>query len=222
MRPKLTRGQLVIILVCLTPLYALVGLDAYQRHQGPSTRGTGYVLTHDMSAGAAITPADIAPIPLTYAPSDFTYLTSPPVDGIVAWALRAGTLLSANDLLPPSAAIAEVTIQATNPPPLSVGSLIDIYVATAGDYRRVGAHVPVVDVSPLTIQVPAAQTAAWLALGDSHLTLLVSRTTNTSGGGAVVIDACTALSELSGQPCRGAVASTAATTGATAAPSGVP
>jgi hypothetical protein len=202
-RLKLTRAQLVTILVCLTPLYALIALDAYWHHQGAPTRGTGYVLTHDIAAGATLTQDDMAPLPLTYTPSDFSYLTAMPVDAIVARPLHSGTLLSSDDLLPPSSTVAEVTIQATNPPPLDAGSLIDVYVATGSDYRRVGAHVPVTATNPLTIQVPARDTAAWLALSNSHLTMLVSRTSDISSGGSSVIDACAALAQLSGAPCQG-------------------
>lgn len=210
MRLRLTRAQLLTILGCLTPLYVLIGLDAYAHHQGPPTRGTGYVLTRDVGAGAALAAGDMAPLPLTYSSSDFNYLTTAPVDSIAARALHAGTLLSADDLLPLGVTVAEVTIQATNPPPLVAGDLVDVYVATGADYRRVGAHIPVMADTPLTIQVPARDTAAWLALSNSHLAVLVSKTSDTSNGGSSVIDACAALAQLSGAPCQSAPSGTVA------------
>jgi hypothetical protein len=203
-RLKLTRAQLATIAVCLTPLYALIAVDAYVHHQAPPTRGTGYVLTHDVTAGVALARDDIAPFPLTYSPSDFNYLSSAPTNGIVARPMHAGTLLTSDDVLPPNSTVAEVTIQATNPPPLTAGSLVDIYVATGSDYRRVGAHVPVTSSNPLTIQVPARETAAWLALSNSHLTMLVSRTSDTASSGTSITDACAALAQLSGTPCQAA------------------
>jgi hypothetical protein len=210
MRLRLTRAQLLTMVGCLTPLYVLIGLDAYAHHQGPPTRGRGYVLIHDVGAGAALAPQDVAPVPMTYSTSDFNYLTNAPVDGIAARALHAGTLLSADDLLPPGGTVADVTIQATNPPPLVAGDLVDVYVATGADYRRVGAHIPVMADTPLTIQVPARDTAAWLALSNSHLTMLVSKTSDTSSGGSSVIDPCAALAQLSGAPCQSAPSGAAA------------
>lgn len=204
MRLKLTRAQLVTIAVCLAPLYALIAVDAYVHHQAPPTRGTGYVLTHDVAAGATLGRDDIAPFPLSYSPNDFNYVTSAPTNGIVARPMHAGTLLASDDVLPPNSTVAEVTIQATNPPPLSPGSLIDIYVATGSDYRRVGAHLPVTASNPLTIQVPARETASWLALSNSHLTMLVSRTSDTASSGTSITDACAALAQLSGTPCQAA------------------
>ena len=204
MRLKLTRAQLITIAVCLVPLYALIAVDAYVHHQAPPTRGTGYVLTHDVAAGAALARDDIAPFPLSYTPSDFNYLTAVPMNEIVTRPLHAGTLLTADDVSAPNSTVAEVTIQATNPPPLTAGSLIDVYVATGSDYRRVGAHVPVTAANPLTIQVPAQQTASWLALSNSHLTMLVSRTSDTASSGTSITDACAALAQLSGTPCQAA------------------
>lgn len=203
MRLRMTRGQVVTILACLIPLYALVAVDAWQRHQGPATRGTGYVLSRDVAAGTVLTGSDLDAIPLTYSTSDFAYLTEPPLHAIVGKPLHQGTLLSQDDLLPTGAGVAEVTIQAVNPPPLTPGALIDVYLQTAADFRRVGAHLPVVATSPLTIQVPTRDAAAWLALSASHLPMLVSVTTDTSASGPDSVDTCTAISELSAEPCAG-------------------
>ena len=198
---RLTRGQVAAILTCLVPLYALVAWDAWERHAGPPTRGTGWVLTHDVPAGARIGSGDLAPLPLTYGADSFAYLTDAPVDRVAGVALHHGVLLAPDDVLPETAATAEVAIQVSAPPPLSVGALIDVYIATGSDFRRVGAHVPVVAVSPLTIRVPARDAAAWLALSAGHQQLLVAVTGDVTATGVSVIEPCAAIAQLSGAPC---------------------
>ena len=198
----MTRSRLAIVVVANAIVVGLLIALLLVAVHGPPIVGKGYVLTTDLGAGTAITSSDYSSISLTYATSDFDYLTSPPNNAVSAHPLHKGTLLGNDDILPASAANSLVAITVTNPPPLTPGqSLINVYLSSNGTLEQIGAHMPVVSTGPLTIQVPAKDAEAWLVIANSKVQLLATSTTDTASQGAGTISLCAAQTQLTGQAC---------------------
>jgi hypothetical protein len=219
---KRPSGRQVVLFLCTTvPCCALLGILIFLSRNGPPILGTGYVLQQDLAAGEVIQPQDVATKSLTYGQSDFGYLETSPVGDVASHPLNDGDLLTADDLLPVTAGIAQVAVTVSDAPALAAGETIDIYAQNAVSLVEVGAHIAVVGTSPLTIQVPAKDAPAWLALSADHLSLVALVTTDTASHGGTQIDVCQAYEQLSGSACPAGTGSALAPTPATS-PSATP
>jgi hypothetical protein len=201
-RPRLAPWQWLVILVVALPLLTVLLLLLRAATQGPQTLGTGFVLDHDVPAGYSLQAADYKPMALTYAPSAFAYLTSDPAGRIVAKPLHMNTLLSPDDLLPVGAHMTRVAINLTNPPPIAPTDQIDLWVVFGNSEVRVGEHIAVDGVGPLTIKVPSGDAGYWLSLVQSKLPMYADVTTDTSDTQQQQqVNVCAALKKLGGVDC---------------------
>ncbi len=200
-RVRLAPWQWVVILAVVLPVLAGMGFLIHLGLQGSPTLGTGFVLAHDVPAGHALHAGDYTPLGLSDSPSMVGYLTSDPSGRVAAIPLHANTLLSDDELLPAGATMDDVAINLTNPPPITPGQRIDLLIGYGNAQVRVGAHVTVDSVDPVTIKVPSTDAPYWISLVQSKLPLYAVVTGSTAETGPTTVDLCSALKRLGGVTC---------------------
>jgi hypothetical protein len=114
------------------------------------------------------------------ADSEFNYESAGPAQYPARYArdLQAQDILRVDDLTATAESV-EVSLTLQDPPPLSAGDTIDVFASVAGGRQaRIGHAVPVVALtgSSVDVTVPAADEAAWVAVGSSSTSLHAVRT----------------------------------------------
>jgi hypothetical protein len=198
-RPYLAAWQWFLILGVALLMAGLLVLDIHARlTQGAPTVGTGFVVTHDMPAGYALQSGDYKAMPLTYATSTIAYLTTAPSGRVTAVPLHANTLLADTELLPAGVTMDDVAIHLTDPPPIAAGQQIDLLLNYGNSQIRIGEHIPVDGVDPVTIRVPHDDAPYWISLVQSKLPMYAVVTTDTTDTKPITVDLCAALKKLGG------------------------
>lgn len=203
-RIRLAPWQWLVILAVTVPVLSGMGFLIHLALQGTPTLGTGFVLAHDVPAGYALHAGDYRSIGLSDSPSSVGYLTSDPWGRIAAIPLHANTLLSDDELLPTGATMDDVAINLTNPPPITAGQRIDLLIGYGNSQVRVGAHVTVDSVDPVTIKVPSSDAPYWVSLVQSKLPMYAVVSGSTADSGPTSVDLCAALKRLGGVTCSAA------------------
>ena len=169
-------------LVIIAVLGVIVGAEIVSGGQTVSVLR----LRTDVQGGAVFSTGDVDTVPLRMAPGDLSYLApgSVPAGSRYALSLRAGDLLSPDDLEPANAQIA-VSLSVSNPPPIEVGQTIDVFAAVDQSQVLIGHAVPVLNVSggQLTVLVSSQDELAWveIAASDTPLHAVVSVATDPAG-----------------------------------------
>jgi hypothetical protein len=180
----------------------LITLDVHTRlTQGPPTLGTGFVLTHDVPAGYEFQNGDYKSQSLIYATSTVAYVTRPPAGRVAAVPLHANSLISDDMLLPAGVTMDDVAIHVTDPPPIAAGQQVDLLVSYGTSQIRVGEHIPIDGVDPVTIRVPSNDAPYWIALVQSKLPLYAIITNDTTDTKPITVGLCAALKRLGGVDC---------------------
>jgi hypothetical protein len=169
-------------LVILAVLGVIVGAEIASGGQTVSVLR----LRADVERGAVFSASDVDVVPLRISPGDINYEApgSVPAGSRYALSLRAGDLLSPDDIEQVGAQI-EITLTITNPPPIQPGEAIDVFASVGQSQLLIGHAVPVVGVSgsELTVLVGSQDEMAWVEIAASNTSLhaVVAVTTSPAG-----------------------------------------
>ena len=150
-------------------IVAVLGLIVYTERSNATQTVSVLIVTHDVSAGPSYDAADVQLVQVRAQAGDFNYETLAPSAFAARFArnLTTNDILRADDLIA-SAAQSVIALTVETPPPLAPGDSIDIFAALAGDQQVLVGHdliVNTVSGGSLTVLVPVADEASWIAVG---------------------------------------------------------
>ena len=186
-------------------ILAVLAVIVYTEHSNASQTVSVWILTHDVVAGAPYNASDVQQITVHAQVGDFNYETQGPTGLPARYArnLSAHDVLRADDLVA-DIAQAEVALTIQNPPPLATGDRIDIYAVVSGSAEAlIGRGVVVENVAggSLTVLVPVADEASWIAVSSSSVPLRAARTEVVSSTSAPPLNPDEAIRILCGPTC---------------------
>ena len=139
-----------------------------------------WVVTHDVVAGQPFTVEDVQLVQVHAASGDFNYEVDGPAafHALFARSLQINDILRSDDLIPVSAE-SEVAVTVEGAPALATGDTIDVFAAVTSDQQVLIGHDLVVNSvsgGAITLLVPVADEASWIAISASSLSLHVALT----------------------------------------------
>jgi hypothetical protein len=176
----MSRRRLAAAVFFSAVIVLVLGVIVYTERTNATQTISVWVVTHDVPAGSAYEAGDVQLIQLRAATDDFNY----EVRGPSSFQARFARSLSVNDILRGDDLVAvtaqsEVALTVEDPPPLSGGDDVDIYAALANDQQVMVGHDVIVETvsgGSITVLVPAADEAAWVAVGSSNVALHIALT----------------------------------------------
>lgn len=185
---------------------AVLGALVYlQRAEGQETVSV-YELNHTVTAGNPYTSGDVVVVVLRGRSGDFNYERRPPGQYAARYArtMAAGDIVRSDDLVPASATVV-LAITVLAPPPLSPGDRVDVFAAHGAGQALIGAGITVLSASggALTVLVPAADEAAWVAVAAASTPLHVALSGSAPVDGVAPLSAAEAVRRLCGAACAG-------------------
>ena len=136
--------------------------------------------------GAVFSPGDVDVVPLRIAPGDASYAPpgSIPPGARYALSLRTGDVLRPDDLEAPGAQV-EITLDVSDPPPISPGQAVDLFAPMGQSQVLIAHQVPVVQIGSgqITVLVSSQHELAWveIAASGTQLHAVVSVTSGPTG-----------------------------------------
>lgn len=188
-------------------IVAVLGVMVYIQRQSTEQTVTVYVLRHTVPAGGVYSTADVAVVPIRAQEGDFNYEHRGPEQYAARYTqnLRAADILRDDDLVDSARAV-EIALTVQAPPPLSAGDRIDVFAGTAGGRQaRIGQQLTVLTASggALTILVPSADEAAWVAVASSSIPLHAVHAGHGSPSVLQPLSGADAVTQLCGSSCSG-------------------
>lgn len=161
-------------------IVAVLGLIVYTERSNATQTVSVLIVTHDVAAGSSYDVADVQLVQVRAQAGDFNYETRAPAAFPARFARNLATndILRADDLIANTAEFV-VALTIETPPPLAAGESIDIFAALGGDQQVLVGHdliVNTVSGGSLTVLVPVADEASWIAVGSSDVALHVALT----------------------------------------------
>lgn len=188
---RLVAVGLTLVVVAVIGLLYLEALN-----QGRATR-SAWMVTRDLAAGFMLDSGSVRRVRVPAVGDPFTILEESPISRRLAHRVRAQTLLTPEDLL--SREVAQVPVSVRSAPSVGVGDTVDVYAVAGGRALLIGRHLVVASSNPLTLLVPAAEEAEWIALEAGSVSLYAARSDGggpTNAGGVTATEAIAALSGL--------------------------
>ncbi len=187
-----------VVAIALTAVVvAVIGLLYLEAIAQSRATRSAWMLTRDVTAGTVLAADDVRQVRIPDAGDRFTILQQSPLHCRVAHAMRAGTLLTPDDLLDRDVAQVPLTVRAA--PDVTVGDALDVYAVVGGRTMLVGRHLVVVAAGrPLSVLVPAADEPDWISLQANDVSLFAAKSDGTGvpdDGGVVVTDAVQELAD---------------------------
>jgi hypothetical protein len=161
-------------------IVAVLGLIVYTERSNATQTVSVWIVTHDVPAGSSYDLDDVQRVQVRAQAGDFNYETRGPSAFPARFARGVATndILRDDDLVPKTAqSVVALTVE--TPPPLAAGESIDIFAALDGDQQVLVGHdliVNTVSGGSLTVLVPVADEASWIAVGSSNVALHVALT----------------------------------------------
>ncbi len=186
-------------------IVAVLALIVYTERSNATQTVSVLIVTHDVSAGSSYDVSDVQLVQVRAQAGDFNYETRAPALFPARFARNLATndILRADDLIA-NAAQSVVALTVETPPPLSAGQSIDIFAALAGDQQVLVGHDLVVNTvsgGSVTVLVPVADEASWIAVGSSNVALHVAVTVAGAQIAPSPLGAAAAIRILCGTAC---------------------
>ena len=186
-------------------MVAVLGIIVYTEHSNAAQTISVWIVEHDVPAGAQYAAGDVQLVQVRAQSGDFSYEERGPSAYAARYARRlsARDILRSDDLIPMSAQ-SEVGLAVLNAPPLSPGDRVDIFAALPTGQQALIGHdltVQTVNGNSLTLLVPAADEAPWIAISASNVALHAARAVAGRQASAQPLDADQAIHILCGTAC---------------------
>jgi hypothetical protein len=184
---------------------AVLALIIYTERSNASQTLAVWILAHDVVAGAPYAAADVQQVQIRAQGGDFSYEERGPgaYPARYARSLSAHDIVRADDLMPLSTQ-SEIGLTVLNAPPLSTGDRVDVFAALPSGQQALVGHdltVHTVNGNSLTVLVPSADEAPWIAVSSSNIALHIARSVSGAPAGSGPIDADEAIHILCGTAC---------------------
>jgi hypothetical protein len=161
-------------------IVVVLGLIVYTERSNATQTVSVWIVTHDVAAGSPYEAGDVQLVQVRASAGDFNFETLGPT----AYPARFTRSMSARDMLRnddlvSDRAESEIALTVEDPPPISAGEAIDVFAAVASDQQVLIGHdliVNSVSGGALTVLVPVADEASWVAVGSSNVALHVALT----------------------------------------------
>ena len=203
----MSRRRLAAAMFFSAVIIVVLALIVYTEQTNATQTMSVWIVTHNVVAGAPFTADDVQLVQVRAASGDFNFEVNGPTTFHARFArsLVVNDILRNDDLLPVNAE-AEVAITIQGAPPLASGENVDVFAGvTGGQQVLIGHDLVVMTVSggAVTVLVPLADEASWIAIGASNVSLHVALTVP----GAVIapspLSADAAIRILCGTSCGG-------------------
>lgn len=188
-------------------IVVVLALIVYTEQVNATQTVSVWVVTHDVTAGAPFSAADVQLVQIRAGSGDFNYEVKGPAafTALFARHLVANDLLRNDDLIPVTAD-SEVAITVEGAPALAIGNTVDVFAALTSDQQVLIGHdliVNAVSGGSITLLVPVADEASWIAIGASAVPLHVALTVAGTQLAPAPMNADGAIRILCGTACGG-------------------
>lgn len=186
-------------------IVAVLALIVYTERTNATQTVSVWIVTHDVAAGSSYDANDVQLVQVRAQAGDFNYETHGPsaFPARFARGLAANDILRGDDLVANAAeSVVALTVEA--PPPLAAGENIDVFAALADDQQVLVGHdliVNTVSGGSITVLVPVADEASWIAVGSSNVALHVALTVPGAQVAPSPLGASAAIRILCGAAC---------------------
>jgi hypothetical protein len=203
----MSRRRLAAAMFFSAVIVVVLGLIVYTEQTNATQTMAVWVVTRDVAAGAAFAAEDVQLIQVRAGSGDFNYEVAGPgtVHALFARSLRVNDILRTDDLVPVTAE-SEVAITVEAAPPLNAGESIDVFAAFSGNQQVLIGHdliVNTVSGGSVTVLVPVADEASWIAVAASNVALHVALTVPGAQLASSPLSADAAIRILCGSACGG-------------------
>jgi hypothetical protein len=188
-------------------IVVVLALIIYTEQTNATQTVSVWIVTHDVTAGAPFNADDVQLVQVRAGSGDFNFEVDGPATfhALFARGLLTNDILRSDDLIP-VAAESEVAITVDGAPPLVAGENIDVFAAVANDEQVLIGHdlvISTVSGGSVTVLVPVADEASWIAVGASNVVLHAALTVPGGPVAAPPMSASTAIQILCGTACAG-------------------
>lgn len=203
----MSRRRLVAAVFLSAMIVIVLGLIVYTEQTNATQTVSVWVVTHNVTAGTPYSVDDVQLVQVRAASADFNFEVDGPtaIHALFARGLLVNDILRSDDLVPVTAQ-SDVAITVAAPPPLAAGEAIDVFAAITGDQQVLIGHDLVVNSvsgASVTLLVPVADEAAWVAIGASNVALHVALTVPGAQVASAPLSADAAIQVLCGAACAG-------------------
>lgn len=190
------RRQVVAAAMTLVVI-AVIGLLYIQAMAQARASRDAWMVTRDVSAGATLDGQNVRLVHVASVGDPFAVLQESPIGRRAAHRLTKQQLLTADDLLGRDTVQVPVSVRVA--PSVAPGDTLDLYAVVGGRTVLVGRRLVVVAPgNPMTLLVPAADEASWIALEANNVALFAAKSTGIGVPGSPGIAVNEAISSLSG------------------------
>ncbi len=176
----MSRRRLAAAVFFSAVIVLVLALIVYTERSNATQTVSVWIVTRDVAAGAPYTVKDVQRAEIRAGAGDFNYETLSPAAFPARFArtLHTNDILRGDDLVSDSAQ-SEVALTVVDPPPLFSGADVDIFAGLPdGQQVRIGHDLVIQSVSggSVTVLIPVADEASWIAVGSSSVALHVALT----------------------------------------------
>jgi hypothetical protein len=176
----MSRRRLAAALFFSAVIVVVLAVIVYTEQTNATQTVSVWMVTHDVTAGSPFNADNVQIVQVRAGSSDFNF----EVEGPATFHARFARSMLVNDILRrddlvPLTAESEVALTVENGPLLAAGENIDVFAAITGDQQVLIGHdliVNTVSGGSVTVLVPVADEASWIAVGASNVALHVALT----------------------------------------------
>jgi hypothetical protein len=191
MRRQLVAAALTLVVV------AVIGLLYLQALSQRGASREAWIVTRDVPAGTVLDDGNVKRVRIASAGDQFSVLDGSPVHRRTALRVSAQTLLTGDDLM--SQDTVQVPVSVRSAPGVAAGDTLDVYAVVGSRTVLVGRRLVVVaSGNPMTLLVPAADEASWVALQANNVSLFAAKSAGVGVPGNVGVAVNDAISNLTG------------------------
>lgn len=194
-------------------IVAVLAVIVYTEQMNATQMASVWVVTHDVTAGAPFSQDDVELVQVRSGSGDYNFEVDGPstFHALFVRSLATNDILRSDDLISASAE-SQIAITVEDSPPLVAGQNVDVFAALPTGQQVLIGHDLVVNTisgSSITVLVPVADEAAWIAIGASNVALHVALTAPGAQLAPAPLSADTAIGILCGTACGGLSGGTA-------------
>jgi len=208
----MSRRRLAAALFFSAVIVAVLAVIVYTEQMNATQMASVWVVTHDVTAGTPFSSDDVELVQVRSGSGDFNFEVDGPTTfhALFVRSLATNDILRSDDLVAASAE-SQVAITVEAPPPISPGETIDVFAGLPTGQQVLIGHDLVVNTvagGSITVLVPVADEASWVAVGASNVALHVALTVPGVQLAPSPLSPATAIGILCGTACGGLAGST--------------
>jgi hypothetical protein len=209
----MSRRRLAAAMFFSAVIVVVLALIVYTEQSNATQTVSVWIVTHDVVAGTPFKASDVQLVQVRAGSSDFNFEGEGPgtLHALYARSLAVNDIVRSDDLVA-STAESQVAIAVEDAPPLAAGENVDVFAALVGGQQVLIGHdliVNTVSGASITVLIPVADEASWIAIGASNVPLHVAMTVPGAQIAPIPLTAGAAIQILCGSACGGLTGSAA-------------